>query len=263
MSTSDFYAEYARHRAEEGRDYGGDALLSLPYLREGPLAAQWQVRAKTYEAFATKVVTPMGVASRPLDILDLGAGNGWLSYRLARLGHRATALDVRDDDVDGLGAAQEFLRREPAIFSCVAAPFEDIPLPDASFDIAVFNASLHYARDLRRVLAEAQRVVRPGGALAIMDSPFYARDVDGAAMVIEKRARGEALFGMRSTILLEPEFIEYLTPKRLADATAGLIWRRHRVRYPLWYEFRPLSAWLRRRRPPSRFDLWTAWIPSR
>jgi SAM-dependent methyltransferase len=263
MSTSDFYAEYARHRAREGRGYSGDALLSLPYLREGPFAPQWRVRAKTYETFATRVVTPMGIASRPLDILDLGAGNGWLSYRLARLGHRTTALDARDDDVDGLGAAREFLRREPGIFSCVAAQFEDIPLPDTSFDIAVFNASLHYARDLRHVLAEAQRVVRPGGALAIMDSPFYARDADGAAMVAEKRARGEVLFGTRSAILLEPEFIEYLTPKRLGDATPELTWRRHRVRYPLWYELRPLSAWLRQRRPPSRFDLWTAWIPSR
>lgn len=260
MNNRDFYIEYARHRAKEGRGYSGEALLSLPYLKDGPLAPQWRVRTKTYEAFAAKVLMPMGTASRPLDILDLGAGNGWLSYRLARMGHRATALDIRDDDVDGLGAAQEFLEREPGIFSCVVAPFEAIPLPDRSFDIAVFNASLHYARDLPRVLAEARRMVRWGGMLVIMDSPFYAREADGAAMVAEKHALGEASFGMSSAILLEPEFIEYLTPKRLADATPGLTWCRHPVRYPLWYEFRPLSAWFRRRRRPSRFDLWTAQI---
>src|ERR1700761_8687080 len=90
MSSSDFFAAYARHRAREGRGYSGDDLLSLPYLREGPLVRQWRVRARTFEAFAAEVVMPMGTASRPLDILDLGAGNGWLSYRLARLGHRAT-----------------------------------------------------------------------------------------------------------------------------------------------------------------------------
>ena len=255
---SDFYIEYARHRAEEGRAYSAEALLSLPYLKDGALAAQWQVRAKTYEAFAAEVLIPMGTARRPLEILDLGAGNGWLSYRLARMGHRATALDIRDDDIDGLGAAQEFLRRHPGAFSCVAAPFEAIPLADASFDIAVFNASLHYARDLPQVLAEARRVVRPGGMLAIMDSPFYARQADGEAMMTEKRAQGQAMFGARSTTLLQPDFIEYLPVKRLADALPGLTWRRHPVRYPLWYELRPLSAWLRRRRRPSRFDLWTA-----
>ncbi|HEY2008160.1 MAG TPA: class I SAM-dependent methyltransferase [Rhizomicrobium sp.] len=263
MSSREFFAEYARHRAKEGRGYSADTLFALPYLKEGPLARQWQVRAKSYETLIAEIVMPTAIASRPLDILDLGAGNGWLSYRLARLGHRATALDIRDDDVDGLGAAQEFLRREPGIFSCIAAPFETIPLANASFDIAVFNASLHYARDLPQVLTEAARVVRPDGTLVIMDSPFYDREADGRAMVAEKRARGDAVFGTQSAILLEPEFIEYLTPRRLADATPGLAWRRYRVRYPLWYELRPVSARLRRQRPPSRFDLWTAQIPCR
>ncbi len=262
MTSSEFFAEYARHRSAEGRGYCGDELLSLPYLKNAPFARQWQVRARTYEALVAEVITPMELASRPLEILDLGAGNGWLSYRLARLGHRATALDIRDDEVDGLGAAREFLRREPGVFSCIVAQFENIPVPDGFFDIAVFNASLHYARDLAQVLAEARRVVRPGGVLAIMDSPFYLREDDGDAMVAEKRAHGEALFGTRSAILLEPEFLEYLTPRRLAEASLGLAWRHHSVRYPLWYEFRPLFAWLRGKRHPSRFDLWTTHMPS-
>ncbi len=261
MISSDFFAEYARHRSAEGRGYRGCELLSLPYLKNGPFARQWQVRARTYEAFVAEVIMPMGLASRPLEILDLGAGNGWLSYRLARLGHRATALDIRDDEVDGLGAANEFLGREPGVFSCIVGQFEDIPVADGSFDIAVFNASLHYARDLAQVLAEARRVVRPGGVLAIMDSPFYLREADGDAMVAEKRARGETLFGTRSAILLEPKFVEYLTPRRLSEASPGLTWQRHRVRYPLWYEFRPLFAWFRGKRHPSRFDLWTAQMP--
>jgi SAM-dependent methyltransferase len=262
MTSSDFYSEYARHRALEGRAYRGNDLLSLPYLKTGPLAPQWRVRARTYEAFVAQVIMPMGLASRPLDILDLGAGNGWLSYRLARLGHRATALDIRDDDVDGLGAASEFLLREPGIFSCIVAQFEDIPVPDESFDIAVFNASIHYARDLARVIAEAKRVVRPGGVLTIMDSPFYHSEAEGAAMVAERRAHGEELFGTRSAILLEPQFIEYLTMRRLADASPGLQWSRHPVRYPLWYELRPAFARLGGKRHPSRFDLWATEKPA-
>jgi hypothetical protein len=39
------------------------------------------------------------------------------------------------------------------------------------------------------------------------------------------------------------------------------VWRRHRVRYPLWYELRPLAAALRGARKPSRFDVWTAQVP--
>ena len=58
-------------------------------------------------------------------------------------------------------------------------------------------------------------------------------------------------------------FVEFLTRRRLEDASAGLglRWRRHRVLYPLAYELRPLLARLRRRRPPSRFDLWQSPVP--
>ncbi|MCH7473373.1 MAG: hypothetical protein IIA27_01775 [Gemmatimonadetes bacterium] len=58
-------------------------------------------------------------------------------------------------------------------------------------------------------------------------------------------------------------FIEFLTPQRLTKASAhlGMEWHRHRVRYPLWYELRPLVARVRRRRPPSRFDIWVTAVP--
>jgi SAM-dependent methyltransferase len=163
--------------------------------------------------------------------------------------------------VDGLGAAAEFLRETPGLFECVAASFDELPFPDARFDIAVFNASLHYAIDLSRVLAEAARVTRPGGTLVIMDSPFYASAQDGEAMVAEKRAEGASRFGARAETLLGQDFIEYLTCERLVVAMPGVAWSRRRVRYPLWYAMRPLLAKLRGRRTPSRFGLWTALVP--
>lgn len=259
-----FGAEYARHRAAEGRGYAEDALLSLPYLRDGAFADQWQVRARTFEAFMAHVLRPLAARrGRPLAVLDLGAGNGWLSYRVALEGHSATALDIRTDAVDGLGAAEPFVSRAPGQIERVAASFEAIPLPDAGVDIAVFNASLHYALDLDGALAEAARVVRPGGQLAILDSPFYRRERHGLAMVAEKRAGAAQRFGAAADTLLALPFIEFLTAGRLEAASAGLdlTWRRRRVRYPLDYELRPLRAALSRQRPPSRFDLWTSARP--
>ncbi len=179
------------------------------------------------------------------------------------MGHKATALDIRDDTVDGLGAAGELLDAAPGLFARCVASFDDLPLPSGTFDIALFNASLHYAQDLSRVLGEAARVTRPGGRLVILDSPFYARDADGAAMVAEKHAQAQDRFGARAGTLLSLPFIEYLTATRLADASVGLrlAWSRRRVRYPLWYEARPLLARLKGARPPSRFDLWSAVAP--
>lgn len=257
-----FRRDYGAHRAEEGRGYCGDELLSLPYLKAGQFSRQWAVRARTFDAFLAHVVRPMvRTAGRPLRILDLGAGNGWLSYRLATEGHGCIAIDIRDDAVDGLGAAAGFLATTD--FDRLVASFEDLPLPSGHADLAVFNASLHYATDLATTLAEAARVVRPGGRITILDSPFYAKDEDGEAMVAEKHEAAQARFGARAESLLALPFIEYLTRGHLGRASAplGLDWRRRRVAYPLWYELRPLAARFRRRRAPSRFDLWTAIRP--
>ena len=251
-----FIADYARQRAAEGRDYRGPALKALPYLREGPHRRQWAVRARSYEALVRHLLAS---EKGKLDILDLGAGNGWLSHRLARMGHRAIALDMRSDPVDGLGAACDFLDWTPGLFQRVAAYFEALPFPAQRFDIVLFNAALHYASDLAAVLAEAVRVTRKGGTIAVLDSPFYARMEDGEAMVAEKRAGN--FFGPRAGVLLGEAFIEYLTADRLAAALPSLSWRRHPVRYPLWYELRPLVARLKGVRAPSRFDLWTARVP--
>jgi SAM-dependent methyltransferase len=252
-----FRAEYARHRAAEGRGYRGDALRALPYLRSGPFARQWAVRARTFDTFVRHVLDK----KQNSDILDLGAGNGWLCYRAAHKGHRCVALDTRDDQVDGLGVAREFLAEDPNLFRCVTASFEDLPFAPESFDVTLFNASLHYAQDLRRALLEASRVTRRGGILAILDSPFYRSAADGDAMVAEKKSRGAAFFGPQAELLLSPDFIEYLTPGRLSAALPELRWTRKRVRYPLWYELRPLLAGLKGGRRPSRFDLWIAARP--
>jgi SAM-dependent methyltransferase len=260
-----FRASYGQHRAAEGRGAGGTAeLLALPYLHEGPQAPQWRVRSRTWDAFVARVLTPLArELGRPLRLLDLGAGNGWLSYRTMLLGHDATAVDVRDDAVDGLGAAAGYDPHLPKPLERVVASFDALPVRGGSYDLAVFNASLHYALDLAATLREAVRAVRPGGRIAILDSPFYRRAADGEAMVAEKRRHAAERFGERADALVSLPFIEYLTRARLDEASAplGLRWTRHRVRYPLGYETRPLVALLRRRRAPSRFDLWECTVP--
>jgi SAM-dependent methyltransferase len=259
VPTAQFLHEYARQRAHEGRTLRGDDLRSLPYLRSGPLARQWSVRARSYEAFVACIVEPMG--RQCLRVLDLGAGNGWLCHRLARSGHRAIALDVRDDDVDGLGAAMDLLTDSPDQFQRVKASFGSLPFPDHAFDIALFNAALHYSTDLAGDLTEAKRVTRPNGTIAILDSPFYANERDGERMIAEKLANGATQFGRRAEVLLSQNFTEFLTRDRLQAANPILSWSHHRIRYPLWYELRPVMAWLRGSRRPSRFDLWSARVP--
>jgi len=252
-----FRREYADHRASEGR--ASLDARTLPYVTGGPLARQWSVRARSWEAFERRVLRPAlrrarDRATGPLRVLDLGAGNGWLAHRTATAGARAVALDVRADRVDGLGAAPPESPMER-----VVASFEAIPMSAGEFDLVVFNAALHYAEDLGAALREARRVARVGAQIVVLDSPFYRSVEEGEAMVREKRDDAQRRFGARAHTLLALAFVEYLTPQRLADASRGARlgpWRRHRVRYPLWYELRGLRALVRRERTPSRFDLW-------
>lgn len=256
---------YARLRRSEGRGSGGEAeLFALPWLMAGPLAAQWRVRARTFGAFLRRIVAPLERArGRALDVLDLGAGNGWLSARLAARGHRCVATDLRLDDVDGLAAAAPFARRLPRMFGRVAASFDALPLRPRLFDIVVFDASLHLAEDLPRVLREAARAAAPGGRVVILDSPFYASCASGEAMRAEKRRETASRFSEVAEDLLAIAPVEYLTPGRLeaAGAPAGLAFTRRRVLYPVAYEARRVVARLRGSRPPSRFDVWVAPVP--
>lgn len=256
---SRFREAYGAHRAAEGRALDTPSLLALPYLTTGPQAKQWSVRARSYDAFVARVLRPLHVErGRALTVLDVGAGNAWLSARAAREGHQAIAIDVRSDAVDGLGAGAPFVATSEGRLQRIAGSFDALPVMDASADIIVFNASLHYAVDLVATLAESCRVLRSGGRIAVVDSPFYRRDADGQAMVAEKRRTARQAFGARAEELMALPFVEYLTSSRLEGASKGLglTWRRHRVRYPLWYELRPLMARLRGARTPSRFDVW-------
>lgn len=253
---SQFRSAYAAHRAAEGRTYTREELQALPYLKGGRLARQWRVRARSYEVFMRAVLpTALQRVQGSATVADLGAGNGWLGHRIQQAGHNAICLDVRTDEIDGLGAAVY-----PNSLPRVGASFEALPLATRSVDLTVFNASLHYALDLRAALHEAVRVLKPRGTIAIIDSPFYDAESDGLAMVAEKHSAAPRTFGGHADALLALPFIEFLTHDRLLRASArlGLSWRRHRVRYPLWYELRPWWARLQNRRAPSRFDVWEA-----
>ena len=254
-----FRAAYGAQREAEGRAIGEKALFRLPYLTDGPIATQWMIRARTFDAFVDGVVALHArVLGRSLRVADLGAGNGWLSWHMARQGHHATAVDLRDDSVDGLAAAQPYLQRGHVWFDRVVGSFDAVPVANESFDLVVFNASLHYSIDLGRTLSEARRLVGSGGRIAILDSPFYRKESDGESMVREKHRDAIIRFGQRAEALMALPFIEYLTEDRLRkhSASMGVAWTRHRVRYPLRYELRPLLASVRGRRAPSRFDVW-------
>ncbi len=115
---------------------------------------------------------PTAVADlRPGEVvLDLGAGAGadvLISAGRVAPGGRAIGLDMTDEMLALARANAAEAGVDNAEF--VQGYLEDVPLPDASVDVVISNCVINLAADKRRVLAEAARVLRPGGRFAVSD----------------------------------------------------------------------------------------------
>jgi SAM-dependent methyltransferase len=259
-----FLHDYELVRKAEGRG-SDDAQFyrSLPFRdRTRRNSWQWSIRARTYRYIERKILPVLrNVACGPLAVLDLGAGNGWLSYQLARLGHCPVAVDLQCNAFDGLGAAAHYDLVLLKAFPRFQAEFDRLPFADAQFDCAIFNASFHYSESYDRTLGEAIRCLRPGGMVIIADSPYYHREASGLQMLEERRRTFRKSFGLDSNHLAS---CEYLTRDRLLvlEARHGLHWTHHRVWYGINWACRPLVARLSGKREPSKFRIYTAQVKS-
>lgn len=257
-----FIRDYETVRKAEGRGSNRpEFYLSLPYADCTERNSwQWEIRARTYRYIERKILPGIiGDDGRPLSVLDLGAGNGWLSYRLAKLGHRPIAVDICTNTFDGLGAAVHYRQVLPALFPRFRAELDHLPFRSGQFDCAIFNASFHYSENYDRTLAEAIRCLRPNGIVVIADSPFYCREESGQQMLAERRQIFARRFGTTSENLAS---CEYLTPDRLLalEARHNVVWETHLVWYGLRWACRPVIAALRGRREPSQFRIYTAQV---
>jgi len=103
-------------------------------------------------------------------VLDLGSGAGadvLISARRVAPGGRAIGLDMTDEMLALARANTAAAGVENTEF--LKGYLEDIPLADRSVDVVISNCVINLAADKRVVLAEAARVLRPGGRFAVSD----------------------------------------------------------------------------------------------
>src|SRR5450759_126112 len=145
-----FLDDYIKIRHAEGRGSLDSAYyLALPYRDiTGRLQDQWTMRAQSYRYLESRVLPPIEKQfGRPLRIADLGAGNCWMSYRLALRGHHPVAIDILGDPLDGFAAGHHY--QQKTHFLRVNGEFDELPLAANSLDLAIYNASIHYSTDYR------------------------------------------------------------------------------------------------------------------
>ncbi len=135
-------------------------------FRDAELAG-WDRKAGSYDGTLGSV-TPQAIgplldaagAAPGVRLLDIACGTGALAAEAARRGTEVVGMDFAP------GMVAEAARRHPGV-EFRAGDAEAIPLPDASVDAVTCSFGMLHMERPDRVLAEAARVLRPGGRLAM------------------------------------------------------------------------------------------------
>jgi ubiquinone/menaquinone biosynthesis C-methylase UbiE len=103
----------------------------------------------------------------PIDVADLGAGEGTLSQILAKSARKVIALDISERMVE-IGSQ---LAKDQGITNLEyrLGDLEDPPISDDSIDLAIFSQALHHASSPQKAIAAARRILRDGGRLVLLD----------------------------------------------------------------------------------------------
>lgn len=133
----------------------------------------WALHDLTWGVFGVRedaIGSPLGDVSG-LDVVELGCGTAYFSARLARRGARPVGVDPTPAQ---LVTARRMMELTGIRFPLVEAPGERVPLPDASFDLALseFGASLW--ADPALWIPETARLMRPGGRLVFLTNSFIS-----------------------------------------------------------------------------------------
>lgn len=192
---------YLRVREKEGRLYSDEVAARLPLMSNGsPLAEEWRARS----ASASRLTQYLSRRPKPLSILDLGCGNGWLSNLLSKSGHEVLGVDQNRHE---LKQAAQVFSPNPRLFFIETNIFS-APFTAATFDVILLASVIQYFHDLPALLTVLPHYLKPQGEIHIMDSPLYS-DAEWQA-ASERSQRYYSSLGF-------PEMSRYYFHHRLSD----------------------------------------------
>jgi ubiquinone/menaquinone biosynthesis C-methylase UbiE/DNA-binding transcriptional ArsR family regulator len=151
-------------RADDARLEEVRRLRKESFIEHGDGAERRQhVPGRSWAAWSRA----LGLLLPPLAVADLGCGEGYLTIEVARWARRVTAVDRSAAALARARALAE--RRGVKNIVWKRGTLEQLPLDNASVDVALLSQALHHADPPDAAVGEAWRVLRPGGRLLVLD----------------------------------------------------------------------------------------------
>lgn len=167
IAKTDFETLYIRLRQQEGRIYSDGQLKKLPDIDAAhPHYKEWLIRKKS----AARLISYLEKKNKPLDILEIGCGNGWLSHRLSMIpASRVLGADINFTEIQQAAKVFQHISNLHFMYAFV----EPGLFKEKRFDTIIFAASIQYFPSLNETISNMLHLLKPGGEIHILDSPFY------------------------------------------------------------------------------------------
>ncbi|MBK8193831.1 MAG: class I SAM-dependent methyltransferase [Lewinellaceae bacterium] len=203
---------YLEVRRREGRLLSDKDLQQLPDVdASNPNNREWRWRRRSFGRFLA-CCRRLSAGREQFRLLDLGCGNGWMANRLAE--NPAWEVWATDLNVPELEQGARLFERPNLHF--VYADVMQGDMPGQYFDVIVLAASVQYFSDFAALIETLLKLLKTGGEIHILDSPFYKNEVERDAA----RQRTAAYYSRVGV----PEMADYYHHHIHQDAkTAGAV----------------------------------------
>jgi ubiquinone/menaquinone biosynthesis C-methylase UbiE len=166
---------YLALRKKEQRIYTDEEVSHLPnIISSHPHAGEWPMR----EYSCRRLTKYLQKKEKPLAILEIGCGNGWLSAQLAHNKlWNVTGIDVNTVELEQ--AQRVFGQISNLKF--IPGDIRQVQLQNSAFDVIIFAASVQYFPSLTEIVNETKKYLKPEGEIHIIDTVFYPeKEVESA-----------------------------------------------------------------------------------
>ena len=160
---------YIAIREKEGRTYTDKQVAHLPFIDAGHKhCREWNMRRRS----SSRLMNYLQDMRKPLNIIEVGCGNGWLAAKLA---------DMPNVEVTGLDTNKVEIEQARRVFKKSNLQFihkgfnRNVFDGKQKFDVIIFAASLQYFPSVRTAISDAFALLNPDGEVHIIDTPFYQK----------------------------------------------------------------------------------------